>query len=54
MTEEGQRPKTQISVAVDAQLRQRLATAAKRAERTLSAEAAYRLRQSLESEQSAA
>jgi hypothetical protein len=47
-------PKRQISVAVDAQLRQWLEVAAKRAERTVSGEAAYRLRQSFETETASA
>jgi hypothetical protein len=43
-----QQAKQQISVAVDAQLREQLENAARRAERSLSGEAAYRLRRSFE------
>jgi TraY domain-containing protein len=51
MTED-QAAKQQISVAVDAELRERLESAARRAERSLSGEAAFRLRRSFESARS--
>lgn len=53
MTED-QRAKQQISVAVDAKLRERLENAARRAERSISGEAAFRLRQSFEAETASA
>jgi TraY domain len=53
MTEE-QAKRVQISVHLDEPLREQLEAAAKRSIRSLSGEAAYRIRQSLESEQSAA
>jgi TraY domain len=53
MTEDEQ-AKRQISVAVDPQLRQQLEAAAKRAERSVSGEAAFRLRQSFEAETASA
>jgi hypothetical protein len=49
MTEE-QAKRVQISIHVDEPLREQLEAAAKRAVRSLSGEAAYRLRQSLEAE----
>ena len=52
MTE--QERKVQISVHLTETLREALEAAAKRSIRSLSAEAAYRIRQSLESEQAAA
>jgi hypothetical protein len=45
---EDQQAKQQISVAVDAELRERLENAARRAERSLSGEACFRLRRSFE------
>ena len=53
MTED-QPLKRQISVAVDPQLRERLENAAKRAERSVSGEAAFRLRKSFEAENASA
>jgi hypothetical protein len=53
MTED-QQAKQQISVAVDAKLRERLEDAARRAERSISGEAAFRLRQSFEAETASA
>jgi hypothetical protein len=47
---EVQQSKRQISVAVDAQLRRQLELAAKLAERSVSGECAFRLRQSFEAE----
>jgi hypothetical protein len=47
MTED-QQAKQQISVAVDPELRERLENAARRAERSLSGEACFRLRRSFE------
>jgi len=47
MTQE-QQSKVQISVHIDAALRDRLEAAAKRAVRSLSGEAAFRLQQSLD------
>jgi hypothetical protein len=49
MTEE-QAKRVQISVHLDEPLREQLEAAAKRAVRSLSGEAAYRLRQSFEAE----
>lgn len=45
--------RTQISVGVDDDLREQLEAAAKRAVRSLSGEAAYRIRRSLESDDEA-
>ena len=50
MTED-QQAKQQISVAVDPELRERLENAARRAERSLSGEACFRLRRSFEAAQ---
>jgi hypothetical protein len=53
MADENQ-SKVQISIHLDSRLREQLEVAAKRSIRSLSGEAAYRIRQSLESEQNAA
>lgn len=53
MTED-QQGKRQISVAVDVQLRRQLENAARNAERSMSSEAAFRLRQSFEAETASA
>jgi TraY domain len=53
MAEENQSKRVQISVHLDELLREQLEAAAKRAVRSLSGEAAYRIRQSLESERNA-
>jgi hypothetical protein len=51
---EHQTKRVQISIHLDEPLREQLEAAAKRSIRSLSAEAAYRIRQSLESEQQSA
>jgi TraY domain len=53
MTEQEEK-KVQISVHLTEPLREQLEAAARRSIRSLSAEAAYRIRQSLESEQQSA
>jgi TraY domain len=54
MAEEHQSKRVQISVHLDEPLREQLEAAAKRAVRSLSGEAAFRIRESLKSEQNAA
>jgi hypothetical protein len=54
MAEQHQAKRVQISIHLDEPLRVQLEAAAKRSIRSLSGEAAYRIRQSLESEQRAA
>jgi TraY domain len=54
MVVEHQTKRVQISIHLDEPLREQLEAAAKRSIRSLSGEAAYRIRQSLEREQSAA
>jgi hypothetical protein len=54
MVVEHQIKRVQISIHLDEPLREQLEAAAKRSIRSLSAEAAYRIRQSLESEQQSA
>jgi len=54
MVEESQTKRVQISIHLDEPLREQLEAAARRSIRSLSGEAEYRIRQSLESEQQSA
>ena len=54
MAEEHQTKRVQISIHLDEALRELLEAAARRSIRSLSGEAAYQIRESLEAEQSAA